>query len=96
MSAQGRPKREQAPKRDSAEGHPVRAQGSPKREQVPKRRFARAAQAYASEFGDAGGLPATWETITAMAWAPEHGAPIRQGGAEIASFPAARIPIRRR
>lgn len=61
-----------------------------------KARFARAAQAYASEFGDAGGLPATWETITAMAWAPEHGAPIRQGGAEIASFPAARIPIRRR
>ena len=61
-----------------------------------KARFARAAQAYAAEFGDAGGLPATWETITAMAWAPEHGAPIRQGGAEIASFPAARIPIRRR
>lgn len=62
-----------------------------------KARFARAAQAYAAEFGDAGGaLPATWETITAMAWAPEHGAPIRHGGAEIASFPAARIPIRRR
>jgi malonyl-CoA O-methyltransferase len=61
-----------------------------------KARFSRAAQAYAAEFGDAAGLPATWETITAMAWAPEHGAPIRQGGAEIASFPAARIPIRRR
>jgi malonyl-CoA O-methyltransferase len=61
-----------------------------------KARFARAAQAYAAEFGDAAGLPATWETITAMAWAPEPGAPIRQGGAEIASFPAARIPIRRR
>lgn len=62
-----------------------------------KARFARAAQAYAAEFGDAGGaLPATWETITAMAWAPEHGAPIRHGDAEIASFPAARIPIRRR
>jgi malonyl-CoA O-methyltransferase len=62
-----------------------------------KARFARAAQAYAAEFGDAGGaLPATWETITAMAWAPEHGAPIRQGDSEIASFPAARIPIRRR
>jgi malonyl-CoA O-methyltransferase len=31
-----------------------------------------------------------------MAWAPEPGAPIRHGGAEIASFPAARIPVRRR
>lgn len=64
-----------------------------------KARFARASQAYAAEFGspgDGGGLPATWETITAMAWAPEHGAPIRHGDAEIASFPAARIPIRRR
>jgi malonyl-CoA O-methyltransferase len=62
-----------------------------------KARFARAAQAYAAEFGDAGGaLPATWETITAMAWAPEHGAPIRHGDAEIASFPVACIPIRRR
>jgi malonyl-CoA O-methyltransferase len=64
-----------------------------------KARFARAAQAYAAEFADAAagaGLPATWETITAMAWAPEHGAPIRHGDAEIASFPAARIPIRRR
>ena len=62
-----------------------------------KARFARAAQAYAAEFAGAdGALPATWETITAMAWAPEHGAPIRHGGAEIASFPAARIPIRRR
>jgi malonyl-CoA O-methyltransferase len=66
-----------------------------------KARFARAAQAYAAEFpaaadGAGAGLPATWETITAMAWAPEHGAPIRHGDAEIASFPAARIPIRRR
>lgn len=61
-----------------------------------KARFARATEAYAAEFGDADGVPATWETITAMAWAPEPGAPIRHGGAEIASFPAARIPIRRR
>ncbi len=64
-----------------------------------KARFARAAQAYAAEYADPGageGLPATWETITAMAWAPAHGAPIRHGDAEIASFPAARIPIRRR
>ena len=61
-----------------------------------KARLARAEQAYAAEFADPSGLPATWETITAMAWAPAHGAPIRQGGAEVASFPASRVPIRRR
>lgn len=62
-----------------------------------KARFARAAAAYARESGDDDrGLPATWETITAMAWAPPAGAPIREGGAEIARFPAAAIPIRRR
>jgi malonyl-CoA O-methyltransferase len=61
-----------------------------------KARFARAAEAYARDSGDARGLPATWETITAMAWAPEAGAPIREQGAEIASFPADRIPVRRR
>ena len=60
-----------------------------------KARFARAAQAYA-QFGDDNGLPATWETITAMAWAPRHGAPIREAGAEVARFPAGGIPIRRR
>jgi malonyl-CoA O-methyltransferase len=31
-----------------------------------------------------------------MAWAPPAGAPIREGGAEIARFPAGAIPIRRR
>ena len=61
-----------------------------------KARFARAAEAYAREFGDERGLPASWETITAMAWAPPAGAPIRDAGAEIATFPANRIPIRRR
>lgn len=62
-----------------------------------KARFARAAEAYARAYGGADGLPATWETITAIAWAPEAGAPIRErGGAEIASFPAGRIPIRKR
>ncbi len=61
-----------------------------------KARFARAADAYAREFGGERGLPATWETITAMAWAPPAGAPIREAGAEIATFPANRIPIRRR
>ena len=61
-----------------------------------KARFARAAEAYAREHGDDDGLPASWETITAMAWAPPAGAPIREGGAEIARFPAGAIPIRRR
>lgn len=61
-----------------------------------KARFARAAEAYAGEFTTPRGLRATWETITAVAWAPEAGAPIREAGAEIATFPAARIPIRRR
>jgi malonyl-CoA O-methyltransferase len=58
-------------------------------------RFARAADAYEVERRD-GMLPASWEIITAMAWAPDAGAPIREAGAEIAQFPADRIPIRRR
>jgi malonyl-CoA O-methyltransferase len=41
-------------------------------------------------------LPATWETITAMAWGPPAGAPIRDASGEIARFPAADIPVRRR
>ncbi len=61
-----------------------------------KARFARAAQAYATQFSEGGTLPATWETITAMAWSPAAGAPIREGGMEIARFPASGIPIRRR
>ena len=61
-----------------------------------KARFARAASAYRQFADDQGMLPATWETITAMAWAPRHGAPIREAGAEVARFPAAGIPIRRR
>ena len=60
-----------------------------------KARFARAATAYATQTDEAW-LPATWETITAMAWAPAASAPIREGGAEIARFPASGIPIRRR
>lgn len=59
-------------------------------------RFAAARAAYDSERRSDGTLPATWETITAMAWAPAHGAPIREAGAEIARFPADAIPVRRR
>ena len=58
-------------------------------------RFATAADAYEAH-RDAQGLPATWETITAMAWAPEAGTPLREGDVDVASIPLSRIPIRRR
>lgn len=61
-----------------------------------KARFAAAAAAYENERRSDGRLPATWETITAMAWAPEPGAPIREAGFEVTSVPLSRIPIRRR
>ena len=65
-------------------------------------RFAAAAAAYEPLRGagladaQAALLPASWEVITAMAWAPEPGAPIRDGGGEVASFPVDRIRVRRR
>ena len=58
-------------------------------------RFAAAAAAYEPHRVEAG-LPATWEIISAMAWAPAPGAPIREGGADLAAVPVSRIPIRRR
>ncbi len=58
-------------------------------------RFAAAAHAYEAH-RDARGLPATWETISAMAWAPEAGTPIREGGIDVTAVPLSRIPIRRR
>ena len=58
-------------------------------------RFATAASAYETH-RNARGLPATWETITAMAWAPEAGTPRREGDVDVASIPLSRIPIRRR
>jgi malonyl-CoA O-methyltransferase len=60
-----------------------------------KSRFAAAAAAYESERRD-GRLPATWEVIYAHAWAPQPGAPIREGGYDVASVPVSRIPVRRR
>ena len=59
-------------------------------------RFQAAAAAYEPLRGPDGLLPASWEVITAMAWAPAPGAPIREHGSEIASFPANRIPVRKR
>ena len=43
-----------------------------------------------------GVLPSSWEVITAQAWGPAPGAPRREGGADLASFPADHIPRRRR
>ena len=43
-----------------------------------------------------GVLPSTWEVITAQAWGPAPGAPRRDSGGDLASFPADRIPTRRR
>lgn len=43
-----------------------------------------------------GRLASTWEVITAMAWAPGPGTPRREGNADVASFPADRIPRRSR
>ena len=59
-------------------------------------RFAAAERAYEPLRRENGSLPATWETITAMAWAPDAGAPIREGGFDVARFPANAIPIRKR
>ena len=59
-------------------------------------RFAAAAAAYEAMRGADATLPATWEVIYAQAWAPQAGAPIREGGVETASVPLSRIPIRRR
>lgn len=61
-----------------------------------RQRFADAAAAYEPLREPDGKLPATWETITAMAWSPAHGAPIREGGQDVARFPASGIPVRRR
>ncbi len=58
-------------------------------------RFEAAAAAYETHRDEAG-LPATFEIISAMAWAPEHGAPIREGGMDLVTVPVSRIPIRRR
>lgn len=59
-------------------------------------RFAAAERAYEAMRRDDGLLPATWETISAMAWAPQAGAPIREGGFDVARFPADAIKVRKR
>lgn len=69
---------------------------SRRRSLTGRARFAAAERAYAAWRETDGRLPATWEIVTAMAWAPEHGVPIREGGQEVARFPASAIPVRRR
>lgn len=59
-------------------------------------RFTFAARAYDAMRGADGLLPASWETISAMAWAPDAGTPLREGDVDVASIPLSRIPIRRR
>jgi malonyl-CoA O-methyltransferase len=60
-----------------------------------KSRQSRMIAAYET-FREQGVLPSTWEVITAMAWAPGPGTPRREGAADVASFPADRIPRRGR
>src|SRR5690606_17888244 len=48
------------------------------------------------QFRRDGRLPATYEVFYAQAFAPEPGQPRRQGGGEIASFPASGLKIRRK
>ena len=59
-------------------------------------RFAAASAACEALRDEQGRLPSTWEVIYAHAWAPAPGAPIREGGHDVASVPLAQIPIRRR
>ena len=58
-------------------------------------RFRAAADAYEPQ-RDARGLPASWEIISAMAWAPEAGTPFREDGMDVVAVPLSRIPVRRR
>lgn len=41
-------------------------------------------------------LPATWDVIYAVAWAPQPGAPIRDGGFDVTSVPVSTIRTRRK
>lgn len=60
-----------------------------------KTRFQNMSAAY-EKLRDKSVLPSTWEVVTAMAWGPDPGVSRREQGADIASFPADAIPIRRR
>ena len=72
------------------------AMATRRRSLTGRARFAAAAAAYETLRTAEGRLPSTWEVLYAQAWAPPAGAPIREGGHEIASVPLSQIPIRRR
>ena len=72
------------------------AMAARRRSLTGRARFAAAAAAYETQRTADGRLPSTWEVLYAQAWAPPAGAPIREGGHEIASVPLSQIPIRRR
>ncbi|WP_372017014.1 malonyl-ACP O-methyltransferase BioC [Pseudoxanthomonas sp. 10H] len=82
--------------------HELRAIGatnalaSRRRSLTGRARFAAAAAAYEPLRDGAGRLPSSWEVIYAQAWSPAPGAPIREGGHEVAAVPLSQIPIRRR
>lgn len=62
-----------------------------------KSRFARAAKAYA-QWSDptTDELPASWEVIRALAWAPPMDAPIRHAGMDEVRVPVSSLKVRRR
>ena len=72
------------------------AMATRRRSLTGRARFAAATAAYETLRTTEGRLPSTWEVLYAQAWAPPAGAPIREGGHEIASVPLSQIPIRRR
>lgn len=72
------------------------AMSSRRRSLTGRARFAAATQAYESLRDGEGRLPSSWEVIYAQAWSPAPGAPIREGGSEVAAVPLSQIPIRRR
>ena len=72
------------------------AMATRRRSLTGRARFAAAAAAYEPLRDAEGRLPSSWEVVYAQAWAPAPGAPIREGGHEIAAVPLSAIPIRRR
>ena len=72
------------------------ALASRRRSLTGRARFAAAAAAYEPLRDVEGRLPSSWDVVYAQAWAPAPGAPIREGGHEIAAVPLSAIPIRRR
>lgn len=73
------------------------AMQSRRRSLTGKQRFAAARDAY-EQWRDPhdGQLPATWEVVYALAWAPAAGTAIRQGGVDEVRVPVTSIGIRRR